>query len=180
MDTDINSIIREELNQGERILWSDRPQQGFMLHRSDIAMIPVSLMFCGLATFISLTMVTESPLSVTLWSLLFVLLAAYMLVGRFFVEAMQRGRTYYALTNERVLIIFGLFGRKVKSLDLKTIYLMDINVNSDGRGTITFGPLNFKPWWAYQRSERYEQPALEGIKNARHVYNLIRKAQRHT
>jgi hypothetical protein len=49
----------------------------------------------------------------------FVLVGIYLIFGRFLVEAKQGERTFYGVTDERVLVVAGLFGRKVQSLSLR-------------------------------------------------------------
>jgi hypothetical protein len=63
----------------------------------------------------------EAPGIFALWGIPLVLVGLYLIVGRFFVDALQRARTYCALTNERAIIVSGLLGQKVKSLPLRTV-----------------------------------------------------------
>jgi hypothetical protein len=53
---------------------------------------------------------------------------------------MLRSRTYYGLTNERVIIISGLSSRTVKSLQVQTLTDVSLSEEASGTGTVTFGP----------------------------------------
>jgi hypothetical protein len=111
-----------------------------------------------------------------------VLVGLYITVGRFFIDARERSRTVYAVTDERVLIVSGKDGNHVRSLDLRTLSNVSLQRNMQGVGTITFGPEH--P--AYVRSAggmqgwpgAYTTPRFERIPDAKTVYDLIREAQK--
>ena len=176
-------MFQDELGPDERILWSGRPKSGIMFRSSDIFVIPFSLMWGGFAVFWEMGVITSgAPLFFWLWGIPFVIIGLYFIFGRFFVDAQQRAKTYYALTNERIIIISGLFNRNVKSLSLKTLSDINFNKKADGTGTITFGPIHPVGWmysgnW-WPGTGRYTSPGFEMINNAKEVYDKIRAAQR--
>ena len=184
MFTSTTEQFRDEINPGERIIWSGQPRQGFMLRPSDAIMIPFSLLWGGFAIFWESLIVTNSgPFFFMLWGIPFILIGLYMIFGRFLVDMAQRGRTYYALTNQRVLIISGLFSQNTKSLELAKLNEININTSSNGKGTITFGPSSPMSWM-YVRSGfpgmgRYPNaPSFDMIEDARTVYQQIKSLQR--
>jgi len=179
----VRQDVRTELGAGERLLWSGQPHQGLMLRPADVYQIPFSLMWCGFAIFweSGVIQADKAPGFFVLWGLPFVAVGLYMVAGRFFFEAWQRGRTRYAVTDERVLIVSGMFSRQVKSLGLRL--LPEVTLVEQGQqgeaGTITFGadaaskwPGIFANWPAYNAA-----PCFERIEGAREVYQLIRRAQ---
>jgi hypothetical protein len=176
--------FRDELNPGERIIWSGQPQQGLLLRPSDIFMIPFSILWGGFAIFWELTAISDGPPSFfILWGIPFVFVGLYMMFGRFFFDSWQRSRIYYALTNERVIIISGIFNQSTKTLDLMKIPELNISKKGNGRGTIIFGaspPMA----WAYTGSGfpnmgRYNiVPSFEMIDDAQTVYQHIKRLQR--
>lgn len=184
MFNDISIRFREELGAGERILWSGQPKQGLILRPSDAFVIPFSLLWGGAAIYWeSLAVTGGAPIFFKLWGIPFVLIGLYMIAGRFFVEAKQREKIYYALTNERVIILSGLLGRNVRSLSLKTLTDVNFSLKNNGRGTITFGLcLPTMAWWysgvTTSSLGRYTLPTFELIDNAKQVYEHLRKAQR--
>ena len=92
----------------------------------------------------------------------------------------QRERTYYGVTNERIIIISGFF-TQIKSLNLRTLTDVSLDQKVNGCGTITFGPSN-PLWWWYRFSwpgmGASASPCFESIKESKAVYDLIRDAQK--
>jgi hypothetical protein len=184
MIENIADRFREELNPGERIIWSGQPQQGLMLRPADIFMIPFSLMWGGFAIFWEFGVVSSgAPLFFMAWGIPFVLVGLYIIVGRFFVDSAQRSKTYYALTNERAIIIAGLFNQNTKSLDLKKLPEINISTKGNGKGTITFGASHPMAWMyagsGFPNMGRYQiAPSFEMIDDARTVYQHIKRLQK--
>lgn len=178
-------FLDAQLAPGELLLWSGQPRQGVFLHSSDALFIPFSLLWAGFAVFWEYMVIRAGgPFFFALWGVPFILVGLYITVGRFFVDAKQRGRTYYGVTNERVVIVSGLFGRKVRSLDLKALADVTLEERGDGGGTITFGVPNPNPmpWPSYRATvPRWGQqptvPSLELASEARRVYDIIRHAR---
>jgi hypothetical protein len=181
MWNDSRTIFKNELSSGENILWSGKPKGGIQLRSSDIFMIPFSLLWGGFAIFWEYSVIThKAPFFFWLWGIPFVLVGLYIIFGRFIIDAKQRENTYYALTNERIIIVSGLLSRKSKSLNLRTLSEITLTQKNDGSGTITFGSVNPMStwfgggWWPTM----YSTPCFEMIENAKKVYDKIREAQK--
>jgi Bacterial PH domain len=115
------------------------------------------------------------------FSLVFVAAGLYLVVGRFFVEARQRARTFYAVTNERIIIVSGMRSQTMKSIDLKTLGEIALSERRNGSGTIIFGPTSPFDWmpmpsWPGMGSRMAAR--FEVIPDVRPVYETIRKVQR--
>jgi len=172
------SVFSSELGRSEKLLWSGQPRQGVFLTSRDASMIPFSLMWGGFSFFWEYKAVSSgASLFFDLWGIPFVLIGAYMIVGRFFYEAMLRTRMYYGLTNERVIIISGLFSRTVQSMQVKTLNGVSLSEEASGAGTITFGP-NVYHYGRGSRASRNSPPSFESIADARDVYEQICSAQK--
>ena len=98
----------------------------------------------------------------------------------FFVDSLQRKNMFYALTNERAIIISGIFNQTTKSVDIKKLPEINITTLRDGRGTITFGPVQPMSWM-YPRgsssnmNSRYIiSPSFDLIDDAKTVYRHIK------
>jgi hypothetical protein len=163
------------------LLWSGRPRQGVFLRPADAYLIPFSLMWGGFAIFWEYSVLSsKAPFFFGIWGIPFVLVGLYLIAGRFFADARQRAKTFYGLTNQRVIIVSGLFSRAVKSMQLRTLSDVSLSERADGSGTITFGPT--APWWSgsagWPGSARYAPPAFDSITGAREVYERVRSAQK--
>ena len=146
-------------------------------------MTPFALLWGGFALFWEWQVIqSDAPAFFVLWGLPFVLVGLYLIIGRFIVEAKQRERTYYGVTNERVLIVSGLFGRKVKSLSLRNLADVSLGEGAGGEGSISFGGgAPFGSWFVgigWPGMEAYVGPRFDLIPNAKSVHNIIRDAQR--
>jgi PH (Pleckstrin Homology) domain-containing protein len=174
--------VTRELASGERLLWTDQPRRGLRLRYSDGFMIPFSLLWGGFAVFWEVSVIRSGgPAFFMLWGVPFVLMGMYITVGRFFADARQRARTYYGLTDQRVVIITGLFRRQVRSLPLRTLQDITLDERGDRSGTISFGGGNPMANWfggsGWPNTGGQRAPAFELIENARQVHTRIRAAQ---
>jgi hypothetical protein len=180
----VGEEIRRQLSGGERVLWSGQPKQGVILRASDALMIPFSLLWGGFAFFWEWSVInSDAPGFFVLWGIPFVLVGLYLIVGRFFVEARQREKTHYAVTNERVLIISGLLRPTVKSLSLRTLTDVSLSESSNGEGSITFGAASalsgmFGGFAGWPGMSAQVGPRFEVIPKAKAVYEVIRAAQK--
>ncbi|WP_158628761.1 PH domain-containing protein [Dyella choica] len=175
-------ILRQELGREERLLWSSMPLQGLRLRTSDAVAIPFSLLWGGFAFFWEYSAVTShAPFFFMLWGVPFVLMGLYITVGRFFVDGYLRTRTYYGVTDRRVIIISGFSGKEVKSLNLSGLNDISLKEQPDRSGSITFGASN--PIYAMRRGTAWPgvnkqlAPAFDPIAEARKVYDVVREAQ---
>lgn len=176
--------VRRHLSSGERVLWSGQPKQGVILRGSDAMTIPFSLLWGGFAFYWEWTAITsDAPGFFVLWGIPFVLIGIYLIIGRFFVESRQRERTYYAVTNERVLIISGLVRPTVKSLSLRTLTDVSLTEGSNGEGSITFGAASalsgmFGGFAGWPGMDANSGPRFDLIPRAKGVYDIIRDGQK--
>ena len=177
------SELRTELGRGERLLWSGMPRQGLRLRQTDVFMVPFSLFWGGFAFFWEGSVTTKgAPFFFTLWGIPFVLVGIYIIAGRFFVDSHLRARTFYGVTDQRVIILSGLMNREVKSISLEGLNEMSLAERSDRSGSITFGPTNpMSTVWtgtAWPGTGKKFSPAFDLVEDVRRVYNTIRDAQK--
>lgn len=182
MDGEPEDLIRGELGPGEKLLWAGRPRQGFVLRAADAFLIPFSLLWGGFAIFWEASVLASgAPWFFALWGIPFVLVGLYIMFGRFWVDARQRAAAAYAVTSERVVIVSGVFARRVKSLGIDTITDVSLTERGDGAGTITFGPV--PPFYGRYGGAGWPgfghqaDPSFELAGEARQVYEIIRGAQ---
>ena len=175
--------LERELGAGEQVLWSGQPKHGLRLRAADAFLIPFSLLWAGFAVFWESAVISSgAPFFFILWGIPFLCAGAYITIGRFFVDAALRAKTWYGVTNERILIIGGLVNRTVKSLPLRSLPEIALEQRQDGSGTITFGSsLPFASWYrgfAWPGMDQRMAATFDLIANAKAVYEIIRQAQR--
>jgi len=178
-----DSVIRSELQPDERLLWSGQPPQGVRLRAADAFLIPFSLMWGGFAIFWEATAILSgAPLFFLFWGIPFVVMGLYLIVGRFWVDAWQRSRTCYGITDSRVIIVSGVFSRNTRSQNIRTLSDITLTARRNGSGTISFGPVNpYYGWWGgagWPGMERYAAPCLELASGANEVYAMILAVQK--
>lgn len=178
-----DELIRTELAAGEELLWAGRPPQGLRLQPGDWFLIPFSLMWGGFAIFWEvMAVVGQAPWFASLWGIPFVLIGLYLIAGRFWHDAAHRRRTAYGVTPERVVIISGLFSRRIKSIDLDTLSDVTLTERRGGAGTVSFGPSSTLPGWyggvGWPWTGSHFVPAFELPSDAREVYEMVRAARR--
>jgi len=174
--------VARELGSGERLLWSGVPPQGVLLRGSDVLFIPFSLLWGGFAIFWEAAVLrSKAPAFFSIWGIPFVLVGLYLIAGRFFVDAKERSRRAYGVTDRRIIIVSGVFSRSVKSLALKTVTDLTLVERTDGTGTISFGPSHPMARWfggaSWPGAEGYSSPCFESIPRAKSVYETIRQVQ---
>ncbi len=189
MNFDAQQIVQRELDSGEKLIWAGIPTQGIVVRTSDVFMIPFSLLWGGFAIFwevMALGIPKDDAGAVAyvfpLFGLPFVLIGLYMIFGRFIYDAKKRAKTFYGLTDQRAIIISGLFSKGVKSLNLVTLTDVNLTEKSDLSGTITFGHenqfANFFGGNSLPGMGGSTAPKFELIENAKDVYNKLRAQQK--
>jgi len=151
----------------------------------DFVLIPFSLVWSGFVFFAGFAALVSVKRGTNDWTALvsiipFVLAGLYILVGRFFIDAITRAKTEYAVTNRRAIIVSGLFSRSVKSIDLRSTSEIALNERGDKSGTITFGATPFGWWmrsnpWGFGSSSA--TPSFEMIEDVRSVYKTIEQVR---
>jgi hypothetical protein len=163
--------FESELSPHESILWTGQPDATRWFTAVDWLLIPFGLIWLGFAILWEVMMLEESRLLGLVGIPLF-LIALYFLVGRFFVKAWQKKRTFYAITNRRVLILKTGRMRSLTALEIKSLPLVEKNVRRNGSGTIYFGQRSFVGNPGYQRL--IFPPMFEELRDVEQVYQVLK------
>ena len=186
MDARVESDSWHPVLDGERVIWSGSPRQGWFLAPSDGLLIPFNLLWGGFAIYWESSVLrSDAPLMFRLWGVPFVLVGLYLIVGRFAVDAWFGGKARYALTNRRILIgRSGPWGN-FTALSLDRPPAVQLRQQANGRGTLRFGPLAASPLgWGGRGGNGSLAPALDptpqfiAIEDAQGVVNQIQSAIR--
>jgi hypothetical protein len=88
------TAIQAELNEGEQLLWSGQPRQGIRFTRSEVYLLPYSLIISGLFLAFSVLVNLLGLVYIgVLISLPLFLISLYFLLGRFLLIK-NTGRPY--------------------------------------------------------------------------------------
>jgi hypothetical protein len=184
-------VFQQDLMQDEKILWSGQPEPSIDFNRSDIFLIPFSLLWGGVA----LIPIGEFCLSIAngedgggsaghyliffLFAIVFSIIGLHFIFGRFLYKRWKKRRTYYAITARRALILTATSGRKLQGVFLDRVPALNKSVRRDGIGTIQFGNSG---WVAAMYSNTgldflggfygMEAPAFYDINDADSVFDL--------
>jgi hypothetical protein len=184
------------LDAGEHLLWSGQPRQGVRLQASDWLAIPFSLLWCGFA-FVWETVALGAAFSehakadprtpawvvwlFPLWGVPFVLAGLYIVFGRFFVDALRRKKTWYGITDRRVIVVSSGFSTNVATIDYINLTNLNLVERKDNSGDVLFGlPAPYAAFipacWPTLRRQNLT-PGFYQLPQARTVYNQIRELQ---
>lgn len=182
--------IQSELLSGESLLWCGQPLKRIIFHQRDLFAIPFSLLWGGFAIFWewgvtghvgNATQAHWAPDFFMLWGIPFVVMGQYLIWGRFVYTAWRKGRTFYAVTNKRALVVTTGMSRKIIDGYFRNLDSAALSVRSDGVGTIEFPSATyFAPNWGLGRNRRSNQIDIDlatltffDIPDARNVYQII-------
>ncbi len=138
--------VHTEMISGERVYWAGMPNPRVIFHSDDWTAIPFTLVWTGVFVFWEAdalgiwgraTHPGGANLFMTLWGIPFLIIGNYMVWGRFVVDAWLKRRTYYAVTNRRILVLQEGWSRKTNWIYLEAI--PTIEREGTTRGTLWFG-----------------------------------------
>lgn len=162
---------------GERLLWTGRPPTGVLFRPIDWFLIPFSIFWTAFAVFWNWNVWTgNAPLVFKLFGLPFLAAGAFFVAGRFLLDARDRARTGYAVTDRRVLIV-KKNGDTLRALDIGSLPSLELSERKDGSGSIRFGPTAsiFMSGNAMWYPGLDPTPAFLRVPGVRDVYTRIQK-----
>jgi len=166
------TLLQNEMLKDEKILWSGQPKQGFSLTGGDILASLIGLIFfLGIGSFMEYTAIQSFDMFLMIFSLPFILVGLYLIFGSIIYKNYQKKRTYYAVTNQRVIILINSFNKKVESKLMSQIPVLNKTIKKDGSGTIQFDNTGYKSIGG--DSYRIEAPSFNNIKDVDTVYRMI-------
>jgi hypothetical protein len=135
-----------ELLKEERLLWTGRPGKR-LFAPADLFLVPFSVLWGGFAIFWEIGVATAGskngrggpPAFFLLFGAVFVLFGLYFIFGRFFYKLWRNDRTFYAVTNKRVIVLTETGGRKVRAAFINQVPVINKRIRADGSGTLNFG-----------------------------------------
>jgi hypothetical protein len=187
----IATELQAELSDQESLLWSGQPRRNVIFHQQDWFGIPFSLMWGGFAIFWEWGVTghlgnaghtNSSSGFFVLWGIPFVRIGQYLIWGRFLYTDWKKTRTYYGVTNKRILVLNTGTSRRVTDGYFSSLESISLTTRHDGIGTIEFAPEPERQTaWEYNsRRGRGNQIGIDlsrlvffDVADARNVYQLI-------
>lgn len=177
MQIEMQQRLAGRLLPGERLLWAGRPRQGLMFVGSDVFTTLFFLLWSGIPLFGSVTEGLKGNWTFSLFATPFLVIGFYMLVVRYVHDTWLRSRTFYAVTDRRLLIWREGPWDNFRSFDRASLNEMELQ-ESGTRGTIRFGHTS-----SGARHQANPLPALDsrpqflGIEDARGVFDLLQRTR---
>jgi len=179
------AAVQPELVPGESFVWAGQPKASVIFHKEDLFLIPFSLFWGGFAIF------WEAGVSGVwggqahgrwtfgmLWGIPFVLIGQYLIWGRFLYAAWLKGRTHYAVTNRRVIVVQDGWKRQTASAYIDSLTSLVKEGGSNGIGILRFG----QPQAMWSRNQGFGAwntlsiggvPTFVDIEDVDSVYRLV-------
>ena len=138
-----SDLVQPHLSSAERVLWVGQPDASRRLSKTDVVAIPFSLLWLDFTVFWTVAALRSGGLPFALFGVPFVLMGLYVTVGRFFAKARIRSRTWYAVTDKRVLRLeHKPSGDVVNASSLERLPAVNSDLRADGSGSVVFGPVS--------------------------------------
>ncbi len=182
---EIASVFQSDLEQGEEIIWAGQPEPR-LFSSYDFFLIPFGLVFFGFTIFwlLGASGFLSEPHQFSAFGLLFgipfVSMGFYMAFGRFIAKSWKQRNTYYAVTNQRVLVFCTVPNRYLQTLSIDAIPTLNKSANSAGTGTIDFGVITFPASITansgidfFTASGESLAPAFYDVKDVDSIFELI-------
>jgi hypothetical protein len=123
-----------------------------------------------------------------IWGIPFVLIGQYLIWGRFIYDAWLKRRTYYAVTNRRVIVVQNGWSRKMVAPYLDSLPTVTKEGPDSGPGTLAFAPNSSlfsvfsgsssssrgrRGWGPWNAMTVGDAPIFCDIDNLDYVYRLV-------
>ena len=104
-DTDNYDFYKPYLADQERVLWIGKPEKGRLFTGRDFVMLPFSVIWLSFSVIWEIAAFQSgAPLFSLLFGLPFVAIGLYLLFGGIIQKIRLKGRTFYAITNQKIMI----------------------------------------------------------------------------
>lgn len=186
-------IIKNEVLEGEKVLWSGPPDPSVIFSPGDLFNSGLGLVFTVLSLvgiLINLGVIHsyapgEAPSRIfSVVALPLLALGLYLLLFRYVVKHWRKKKTYYAVTSRRVIELYKGMSSSLSSIEIRQLLSVSIAVRSSGIGTIRFGA-------SHPSASIVENAGLEpilkaapyggitfyDIRDAEQVYRLVEQAK---
>lgn len=186
----IHECIQSELTAGEQALWSGQPERS-VFQRRDLLEWPFGVFWLAFSIFWMYGASghfdnggNKGPQWFALIGIPFVLIGLYLVLGKFLYRYWKRSRTYFAVTNKRVLVITDAARKTCMSAYLESLPAITKSIGRNGIGTLRFGnPLPASARWSgFPWTDQVDDgvPTFFDIPDAENVFRLVSELREKT
>jgi hypothetical protein len=162
-----------ELDPGETLLWVGMPRQGIYFDLATVGrMAWLGLVLVFLLYVLGMRAWREHTLFLALSCALVCAIPVLMIVAPFLSRPRRAARTFYGLTERRVLIVYGLEIHETQSFPLEKITLEALVLVGP------FGTIYLEPQTYDSKGNHNVRASLDDVSSPRHVEKLIRDAMK--
>lgn len=130
-------VIAPQLRNGEKPVWIDRPSPMARALSSPTKFL-FGIPFLGFAIFWTSTASQTGVSFFTLWGIPFILVGAGMVLSPVWYYLEAKNWLYYAITDQRALIIRTFPRHKIESFEPREFTRLERTVKPDGTGNVLF------------------------------------------
>jgi len=190
---DATMTIQAELVGGESIAWMGQPNPRVVFHKQDLFLIPFSLLWGGFAIFWEGGVAgfwnhgsrNGAWIFGMIWGIPFVVIGQYLIWGRFIYDLWLKRRTFYAVTNRRVIVVQKGWSKKIVGAYLDSLPALTKEGSDQGTGTLSFAPSSSSSWGftggtsssgrrgGWNSMSIGSTPVFRDIDNLDYVYRLV-------
>ncbi len=172
-DTDNYDFYKPYLADQERVLWIGKPEKGRLFTGRDFVMLPFSVIWLSFSVIWEIAAFQSgAPLFSLLFGLPFVAIGLYLLFGGIIQKIRLKGRTFYAITNQKIII---KRGNKIEMYDGWDLPPMSIQIHKNGNGTILFQ----ETLYSGGRRSRSRYFMLENLSDFVQAQNAVNRMDRY-
>lgn len=177
--------VQIELSPGETVLWAGRPEPGVHFRKEDFFLVPFSLLWGGGVVFMGLMALgvgrkvsaAEPPLFLLVNLFAFFLLGQYFIWGRFVYSNWKKKRTFYAVTNRRVIAVQHGLRHHTASAFLDSLPALELEGGRGGVGSLRFkesAPMfNQMGMMVWDSMAMGSSPSFIDVSEARELYQFV-------
>lgn len=133
---DAYTFCRSYLVNDEYILWKGKPEKGNIFARRDIFTTLFGIMWLSFSLYWEYTAIKGgASLLFALWGTPFICVGIYLVIGKHLQTAMLRNKTFYVITNKKIIV---KRGNRISMHTANDLPPMDVEIHKNGNGTIYF------------------------------------------
>lgn len=131
--------LKKYLETDEVLIWAGQPKKGIVFEISDIFKTLFILAFF-VFTYVAIKLLAGISVIIAIpIGIIFFSVGILLGFGRFFIDAELRKKTFYGLTDKRIIITSSLAHKKIQSVYFSSKPKIEFIPNLDGTSTIELG-----------------------------------------